>query len=220
MRPVRLWRSPEEGAEERGLWRAAIIAGALSAPVVVAEMGGHLVPALHHWLMGVPGLWAVQFVLVTAVLFGPGRRFFTKGFASLARFSPDMNALVALGAGAAYAYSTLVMLVPGLFPAASRVVYFEAAAVIVVLILLGRALEARARGQAGAAIARLVGLQPKFARLEEGTEVPVAALRVGMRLLLRPGERVPADGVVISGTSAVDEAMLTGEPLAVAEGAG
>ncbi len=159
-------------------------------------------------------------MLTTAVLAGPGRRFFAKGLPALARGAPDMNALVALGTGAAWGFSTLVLLAPALLPPESRAVWFEAAAVIVTLILLGRALEARARGRAGAAIARLVALQPRTARLEGGAEVPVASLLPGMRLALRPGERVPVDGTVVSGSSAVDESMLTGEPLPVAKAAG
>ncbi len=209
--------------ELRALARDTGIAAALTLPVFVAEMGGHLYPPFHHWLMGLVGtqaLWIAQFVLVTLVLLGPGRRFLVKGWPALLRGAPDMNSLVAVGTGAAWAYSTLVTFAPGLFPDAARAVYFEAAAVIVVLILLGRTLEARARGRAGAAIARLVGLQPKVARLEDGAEVPVASLVPGMRVLVRPGERVAVDGVVISGASAVDEAMLTGEPVPVAKGAG
>ena len=210
-------------AELRALARDTGVAGALTLPVFVAEMGGHLVPPFHHWLMGVLGmqtLWVAQFVLVTLVLLGPGRRFAVKGWPALLRGAPDMNSLVAVGTGAAWAYSTLVTFAPGLFPDAARAVYFEAAAVIVVLILLGRTLEARARGQAGAAIARLVGMQPKVARLEDGAEVPVASLVPGMRVLVRPGERVAVDGAVVSGASSVDEAMLTGEPVPVAKAAG
>lgn len=210
-------------AEVRALARDTWIAGALTLPVFAVEMGGHLIPAFHHWLMGLVGvqaLWVMQFVLVTLVLIGPGWRFMVKGWPALLRGAPDMNALVVVGTGAAWAYSTLVTFAPSVIPEPSRAVYFEAAAVIVVLILLGRTLEARARGQAGAAIARLVGMQPKLARLEDGAEVPVAALVPGMRVLVRPGERVAVDGVVVSGASAVDEAMLTGEPLPVAKGAG
>lgn len=210
-------------AEQQRLARDTLIAAVLTAPVFVVEMGGHLVPAFHHWVMGLipmQALWGAQFLLVAAVLIGPGRRFFAKGIPALLRGSPDMNALVAVGTGAAFAYSTVVTFAPALVPEASRAVYFEAAAVIVVLILLGRFLEARARGRAGAAIARLVGMQPRQARLEDGTEVPVATLVPGMRLLVRPGERVAVDGVVVSGASAVDEAMLTGEPVPVAKGTG
>ena len=213
----------DPAAEVRALARQTWIAGALTLPVFVTEMGGHLYPPFHHWLMGLIGvmpLWLAQFVLVTAVLIGPGRRFFAKGIPALLRGSPDMNALVAVGTGAAWAYSTVVVFAPALIPEASRAVYFEAAAVIVVLILLGRTLEARARGRAGAAIARLVTLQPKVARLEDGTEVPVAGLLPGMRVQIRPGERVPVDGIVISGQSAVDQSMLTGEPLPVLRAVG
>ena len=215
---------PHDPAEEvRRLARDTAVAAALTLPVFVVEMGGHLVPAFHHWLMGVVPmvqLWLAQFVLVTLVLLGPGRRFLAKGIPALLRGSPDMNSLVAVGTGAAWAYSSVVTFAPALVPAASRAVYFEAAAVIVVLILLGRTLEARARGRAGAAIARLVGMQPRVARLEDGREVPVAALVPGMRVLVRPGERVAVDGAVVSGASAVDESMLTGEPVPVAKGAG
>ena len=221
-------RPAEDGAEarpdeNRALMRDTVVAAVLALPVVVVEMGGHLVPSFHHWLMGLVGtqaLWVVQFVLVTLVLAGPGWRFQRRGWPALLRGAPDMNALVALGTGAAWAYSTLVTFAPGLLPEAARAVYFEAAAVIVVLILLGRMLEARARGRAGAAIARLVGMQPKEARLEDGSAVPVAALVPGMRVQVRPGERVAVDGVVVAGASAVDEAMLTGEPMPVVKGPG
>ncbi len=210
----------DPAAEQRQLWRETVLAGVLTLPVFVAEMGGHLIPGFHHWLHGLIGLqtlWLIEFVLVTLVLLGPGRRFFLKGVPALLRASPDMNSLVAVGTGAAWLYSTLVTFWPALIPAASRAVYFEAAAVIVVLILLGRALETRARGRAGAAIARLVQLAPRTARLvaEDGTvtEVAVGALIPGQQVQIRPGERIPADGVVISGHSAVDCSMLTGEPL-------
>ncbi|VDC30121.1 heavy metal translocating P-type ATPase [Pseudogemmobacter humi] len=209
--------------DEAALWREALIAGALTLPVFVTEMGGHLIPAFHHWLhmtFGNQALWLMQFVLSALVLIFPGRRFFLKGVPALLRAAPDMNSLVALGTFAAFAYSTLVLFAPALIPETARAVYFEAAAVIVVLILAGRAMEARARGRAGAAIAGLIGLQPKTARLEDGSEIAVSALIPGMRVSLRAGERVPVDGTVLSGTSAVDESMLTGEPLPVAKVAG
>ncbi len=213
-------------ADEAALWRAAAIAFALTLPVFVVEMGGHLLPAFHHWLHGLipfQTLWLIEFALVSLVLFWPGWRFFHKGLPALMHGGPDMNALVALGAGAAWAYSSVVVFAPSLIPAASRAVYFEAAAVIVTLILIGRSLEARARGQTGAAIARLVALQPRTARRMESDgvkEVPISALLVGDHVQLRPGEKVPVDGVVLEGLSSVNCSMLTGEALPVAKAAG
>ncbi len=212
-------------AEEAALWRVTAIAAVLTLPVFVVEMGGHLIPAFHHWLHGLVDtrtLWLAQFVLVTLVLFWPGLRFFRKGIPALLHAAPDMNALVALGAGAAWAYSTLVVFWPAMIPEGSRAVYFEAAAVIVTLILMGRSLEARARGRAGAAIARLVALQPRTARRlsPEPEEVPISALMAGDRVQIRPGERIAVDGVVATGQSTVDESMLTGEALPVAKAVG
>ncbi len=221
--PIAATPPHDPAAEVAALARQTWIAAALTLPVFVAEMGGHLIPAFHHWLhmtFGTQTLWLVQFLLGSLVLLFPGRRFFLKGLPTLLHGGPDMNSLVAVGTGAAWAYSTLVTFAPWLIPEPSRAVYFEAAAVIVVLILLGRTLEARARGQAGAAIARLVKLQPKQARLEDGSDIPVAALTPGMRVVIRPGERVPTDGVVATGSSAVDESMLTGEPLPVTKAPG
>ncbi|MCE6970848.1 heavy metal translocating P-type ATPase [Cereibacter sphaeroides] len=220
--------APDRRAEEtRRLRRDAWVAGLLTLPVVLVEMGGHLVPALHHWIAGTIGTqtsWMIQFVLTTLVLIGPGRRFFLKGLPALRRGAPDMNSLVAVGTLAAWAYSSVATFAPALLPASARAVYFEAAAVIVVLILIGRVLEARARGQAGAAIASLIRLQPRTARVERDgatVEVPIETITPGTLLQIRPGERIPLDGTVISGESAVDESMLTGEslPVAKAEGA-
>ena len=212
----------DPASEVRSLTRETVVAAVLTLPVFITEMGGHWLPAFHHWLMDVTGTWffLLQFVLATLVLVFPGRRFFVKGIPALIRGAPDMNSLVVLGTGSAWVYSIVVTFAPALLPTEARVVYFEATAVIVVLILLGRTLEARVRGRAGAAIARLVRLQPWVARLEDGGEVPVSALLPGMRVVVMPGERVPVDGCVVSGTSAVDESMLTGEPLAVVKGVG
>jgi P-type Cu+ transporter len=209
---------PAITSPDADLWRAALFSALLTFPVFVVEMGGHLFPAFHHALHDlIPRqyLWLGQAVLITLVLIGPGRSFFKKGLPALFRFAPDMNSLVALGAGAAWAYSIVVTLRPGLFPPSSQVVYFEAAGVIVTLILIGRSLEARARGQAGAAIARLVALRPRTARRlsPDPQDVPIAALMVGDRVQLRPGEKVPADGIVVEGHSTIDESMLTGEAL-------
>ena len=197
-------------AAERHLWRQTLLAAVLTLPVFVAEMGGHLFPAFHHWLhmaVGLPLLWQIELVLATLVLALPGRGFYLKGLPALLRLSPDMNSLVAVGTLAAWAYSTLVVLAPQLFPETARAVYFEAAA----------------RGRAGAAISRLVGLQPRVARkLVDGAaqEVPVASLMPGDLVQIRPGERLPVDGTVTEGASAVDESMLTGEPLPVAKAPG
>lgn len=214
-------RADRQGAETARLRRAFLTAAALTAPVFAMAMGAHLIPALHHWIIGTLGQrtdHAIQFALTAAVLFGPGRVFLRRGIPALLRGAPEMNALVAMGALAAFVYSAVVTLMPGLLPEASRVVYFEAAAVIVTLILLGRWLESRARGHAGAAISRLVGLRPATARVIRpgGTvDLPVAELAPGDLVALAPGERVAVDGVVTEGSGWIDESMLTGEPVPV-----
>jgi Cu+-exporting ATPase len=157
------------------------------------------------------------------VLAGPGRGFFTTGVKAARALSPDMNTLVALGAGAAYLFSTLVLFRPGLFPAGELHLYFEPAVVIVTLVLLGRYLEGRARHQATAAIRKLAALRPTTARVRRGAEVldiPIEAVQLGDLVDIRPGERIPVDGEIIEGRSPVDESMLTGEPLPVARGPG
>ena len=212
--------------EAEGLTRDLIAAAVLTLPVFVLEMGGHMIPAFHHWVMSTIGQessWLIQFVLTTLVLVGPGRRFFLKGIPALFKGAPDMSSLVSVGSGAAWAYSTLATFVPGLLPPGSVVVYFEAAAVIVTLILLGRLLEARAKGRSSRAIERLVGLQPSVAHLRRGghvLDVAVAEVRPGDLLELRPGEKVPVDGRVAEGASWIDESMVTGEPLPVEKHAG
>ncbi|GJD56582.1 heavy metal translocating P-type ATPase [Methylobacterium dankookense] len=207
--------------EARILGREVVAAAVLALPILVLDMGGHLVPGFHHALagwIGETGNAAIQAVLATLVLAGPGRRFFTRGVPGLLRGHPDMNALVALGSGAAYLYSLVSTLAPGILPAGSAHLYFEASTLIVTLILLGRLMEARAKGRTGAAIARLMDLAPKIARvIRDGaeTEVPLAELRIGDVVRVRPGERVAADGTVIAGASYVDESMVTGEPAPV-----
>lgn len=212
--------------DARRLIRAALLAALLTAPVFVLEMGGHLFPAFHHWVaanIGIRVSQMIQLVLTTLVLFGPGRLFFTKGIPALLRGAPDMNALVALGTSAAYVFSAIATLTPGLLPAGTANVYFEAAAVIVVLILLGRVMEARAKGRTGEAIRALVALQPNEAVVEtDGKAVtrPIAEVVTGEVLLVKPGGRLPLDGEVVEGTSHVDEAMITGEPDPVAKAPG
>lgn len=217
-------RAPDDAGQT--LRRRVLLAAALTLPVFIAEMGGHLYPPLHHWIARTVGMqtsWALQAILTLAVILGPGRGLFTAGFASLRARAPDMNALVTIGAGAAVLYSSVVLLAPALLPSAARAVYFEAAAVIVTLILTGRWLEERAKGRTGAAIARLIALQPKTALVvtEAGTvETPVSELAPGAHIQIKPGARIPVDGTVVSGQSLVDEAMLTGEPVPVHKSAG
>ncbi|MFN3936859.1 MAG: heavy metal translocating P-type ATPase [Gemmobacter sp.] len=213
-------------AETETARRRFVLSLLLTLPVFVLEMGGHMLPAFHHWAMdrfGMQTLWIAQFVLVSAVMVGPGWPFLRRGFPSLVRGAPDMNSLVALGTSAAWAYSTVATFAPRLLPSHALAVYFEAAAVIVTLILLGRWLEARARGRTGAAIRALMNLTPDTALVEtaSGTEErPVAALRPGDVIRLRPGEQIAADGTVIDGTSHVDESMMSGEPVPVAKAPG
>ena len=154
---------------------------------------------------------------------GPGRVFWIKGIPLLMRRTPDMNSLVALGSLAAWGYSTTSLFAPDALPAGARNVYFEAAAVIVTLILLGRWLEARAKGRTGAAIRKLVGLQPATARvIRDGQprDIPVEHVILGDVLSLRPGERLAVDGRVESGQSYIDESMITGEPMPVLKSIG
>lgn len=213
----------EEITKQRNIM---VVSAVLAAPVFILEMGAHMVPGWHHLIMNTIGMqasWIIQFVLTTAILVGPGRGFFTGGWAAMRSRTPNMNTLVALGAGAAWSYSTVVLLMPGLLPETARVVYFEAAAVIVTLILLGRWFEARAKGQTGAAITKLIGLQPRLARVQKDgdwVDVPIADLQVGDVFLIRPGERIAIDGVVSEGSSPVDESMITGEPMPVGKSEG
>lgn len=213
-------------AEAAALRRSFIVALVLTLPVFVLEMGAHLSPAMHHWVqmsLGQQTSWVLQFALTTVVLVWPGRIFFTKGLHALWRRAPEMNSLVALGAGAAWCYSSIATFMPHWLPANARHVYFEAAAVIVTLILLGRMLEARAKGRTGAAIKRLLTLQSRTARVRrhgELVDVPINEVRVGDHVVVRPGEKIPIDGEIVEGASFVDESMLTGEPLPVEKSAG
>ena len=219
-------RTARKQTEARETAKKAIFAAIFALPVFVMEMGGHLIPGFHHLIVGSIGQqasWIVQFVLTTVVLLGPGRMFYARGIPALLRGAPDMNSLVAVGTGAAYAYSVVATFLPALLPAGVRAVYFEAAAVIVVLILLGRFLEARAKGRTGAAIQTLLGLQVRTARVQrdgEAVELPIEAIRTGDILLVRPGERIAVDGEVIEGASYIDESMITGEPLPAAKSPG
>lgn len=218
--------STRKVAEARDLARKTVLAAAFALPVFLIEMGGHAVPALHHWInttIGQQTSWIIQFVLTSLVLFGPGRTFYTKGIPALLKGAPDMNSLVAVGTGAAFLYSVVATFLPALLPEAVRAVYFEAAAVIVVLILLGRFMEARAKGRTGAAIRKLLGLQAQTARIlrdDEPVEVSIDALATGDIVVVRPGERIAVDGEVVEGASYVDESMITGEAIPVEKSSG
>ncbi|MEM7472244.1 MAG: heavy metal translocating P-type ATPase [Pseudomonadota bacterium] len=219
-------RTDRKADEANGLRRNVMLAAIMTLPVFVLEMGAHLSPAFHMAIeasIGMQASWALQFILASVVLFGPGRHFFTKGVPALLRGAPDMNSLVALGTGAAWSYSVIATFAPTLLPDGVRAVYFEAAAVIVVLILVGRWLEARAKGRTGAAIQALLGLQARQARVlrdGETRDIDIEALVVGDTVLVRPGERIAVDGDVVDGSSNVDESMITGEPAPVAKAAG
>jgi Cu+-exporting ATPase len=217
-------REAEARAKElHSLSRAFLAAALLSLPVLALEMGFHLVPAVHMFIIDRLGLqhsWYVQFAFGTLVLFWPGWRFFRKGVPALLRGGPDMNSLVALGTAAAWGYSVVATFAPGVLPAGTANVYYEAASVIITLILLGRTLEARAKGRTSEAIKRLMGLRAKTARVLRGgesIEVPLDQVLVGDVVLVRPGEKIAVDGEVVDGSSYVDESMITGEPIPVAK---
>ncbi|MFA7535841.1 MAG: heavy metal translocating P-type ATPase [Desulfuromonadales bacterium] len=218
----------EESEEYRDMRRRFIVSVVLTAPVFVVAMG-HLVPGFAHLIPVRVAAW-IQLLLATPVVLWGGWVFFVRGWQSLVNRNLNMFTLIALGTGVAWVYSVVAVFAPGVFPPSFRdeagevAVYFEAAAVIVTLVLLGQVLELRARSRTGAAIRALLGLAPKTARRlrEDGGEedVPLEDVRKGDRLRIRPGEKVPVDGTVDEGSSAVDESMITGEPMPVAKGAG
>ncbi len=202
----------EREAHYRALKRRFIIAGLLSLPVLVISMA--------HGALDFAGVHWVLLALTTPVVVWAGRTFFTGAWRAFRHHAADMNTLVALGVGSAYGYSVVATVFPHWFAALGRApdVYFEAAAVIVTLILMGRMLEARATGQTGAAIEKLLGLQARTARIQRGmqvVEVPISHVQPADRVVVRPGEKIPVDGIVVEGASAVDESMITGEPLPV-----
>ncbi|MDI1280555.1 heavy metal translocating P-type ATPase [Brevundimonas sp.] len=195
----------------------------LTLPVFVLEMGGHLFD-LHRWIPGQTSNW-IQFGLATPVVLWVGWPFFERGWASLRNRSLNMFTLISIGIGAAWIYSVVAVLFPSLFPAAVRgmdgsvPVYFEAAAVITVLVLIGQILELRAREQTSGAIRALLDLTPKTARRvrDDGTDEDVSLEQVGVgdRLRVRPGEQVPVDGEILEGRVSIDESMVTGESMPV-----
>jgi len=202
----------------------------LTVPVVALEMGAHIPRlGLHQFLSPTMSTW-IQFLLGTPVVLWAGSPFFTRGWRSIVNRSLNMFTLIALGTGAAYLYSLVATFAPGVFPDGFRgmegtvAVYFEAAAVITVLVLLGQVLELRAREQTGGAIRALLNMAPKTARRlkenGEDEEISLSEVQVGDRLRVRPGESVPVDGEVLEGSAAVDESMVTGESLPVEKAPG
>jgi Cu+-exporting ATPase len=200
----------------------------LALPVLVLEMGGHLVGS-HGWVDQILSNW-IQLVFATPVVLWAGWPFFVRGWQSLLTRNLNMFTLIAMGVGVAYAYSVVATLVPGIFPSTFRghdgavAVYFEAAAAITVLILLGQVLELRAREATSGAIKALLDLAPKTARRvdESGTdhEVTLDSLHAGDRLRVRPGDKVPVDGIIVEGRSSLDESLVTGESMPVTKEAG
>ncbi len=213
-------------AEKAALKRDLTLAALLTLPLFVIEMGAHFIPGIHTFVANTIGMqtsWYIQFALASLVLFGPGLRFFRQGIPSLLRGAPDMNSLVVLGTSAAWGYSVIATFFSDVLPSGTANVYFEAAAVIVTLILLGRFLEARAKGRTSQAIKRLVGLQAKTARIRRDgrtVEIAIGDVQPGDLVEVRPGERIPVDGDVVEGNSYIDESMITGEPIPVAKAPG
>ena len=206
--------------------RRSRLAAFLAAPVIILGMGGHVLPGFERLIADVIGQkanWIIQCIFATAVLFGPGLDFYRRGFPALWRGAPDMNSLVALGTGAAYAFSLIATFLPQILPGGVSGVYYEPASLIVVLILFGRDLENRAKGRTGKAIQSLLGLRVKTAQVRRAgkfVECPIEEIVVGDVLSLRPGERVAVDGVVHEGSSYIDESMITGEPRPVEKSTG
>lgn len=203
--------------EHRALVRSFVAAAVATVPLLVLGMSHGALPGADG-----PAGRAAQFVLASFVVFGPGRRFFRLAWAAARHRTSDMNTLVAIGTGAAYAYSSAAVFAPELFPQAHPGalphVYFEAAGAILTFVLLGKVLESRAKRHLTDVVRRLVALRPTTARRIVGTteeDIPIAELRVGDRIAVRPGERIPADAEILQGATAVDESMLTGESLPV-----
>lgn len=205
--------------ERTKLRQSLLIAALATIPLFVLDMGTMLVPAfdaLVEHVVDEQGLRILFFGLASIVQFGPGLRFYRKGWPALRAGLPDMNTLVMLGTTAAYGYSVVATFLPGILPKGTAHVYFEASAVIITLILVGKYLEALAKGRTSEAMKQLLQLQARTARVVRGDtteEVPVDAVQPGDEILVRPGEKIPVDGQVTRGASYVDESMVTGEPV-------
>src|SRR5712691_11109999 len=215
----------EENPELVSMTRRFWVGLALTVPLLAAAMSDFVPGAALEKLIAPRALTWAELLLATPVVLWGGWPFFVRGWQSVVNRSLNMFTLIGLGVAVAYGYSVIAAAAPGMFPDSLRdesgtvAVYFEAAAVIVTLVLFGQVLELRARSQTGAAIRALLGLAPKTARLirDDGSEldVPLSEIQKGSRLRVRPGEKVPVDGVVLEGISSVDESMITGEPIPV-----
>ncbi len=225
VRPEQTSETRDEEAEERrreisDLWRRVLVGALLSAPVVATVMAAEVFgadvpePLMNRWF---------QLALITPVFLYTGWPIQTVGWRTLRHRTAEMNALITLGTTAAFAYSLLVTVAPGWFPADVRDVYFEVVGVILTLILLGRLFEAKAKAGTGEAIRKLLGLRPRTARvIRDGVEqeIPVDDVRVGDEIVVRPGEKIPVDGEIVDGRSTIDESMVTGESIPVDKSAG
>ena len=212
--------------DEDGLLRDLRFAALFTIPLIILSMGPMVIPRMHSAMLRLAPetAWSwLQLLLATPVQFGAGRRFYRLGWAELRHVNPGMNTLVMMGSSAAFFYSLLALVAPQIFPTGTANLYFEASAVIITLILLGRYWEAKAKGRTSAAIGKLIQLQPKTAWVIRGTEemeVAVDQVIPGDLVRVRPGERIPVDGSVTEGSSWVDEGMITGEPEPVEKAAG
>ena len=223
LEPKTITADAPDDQERRDMTMRFIVSGALAIPLLFIAMGHMFVPALETLVPSHVRTW-VELVLATPVVVWGGWPFFVRFTASLSNKSLNMFTLIGLGIGVAYLYSVVAVLAPGIFPSALKDghgvvgVYFEAAAAITALVLVGQVLELRARSKTGAAVRALLGLAPKTARVvtDDGEEeVPVEHIAEGDRLRIRPGDKVPVDAVIIEGESALDESMITGEPIPV-----
>ncbi len=215
----------EDNAELKDMTRRFWVSAALAIPVFFSAMGAEFRPEVVAGIVQPHIRQWIEMILATPVVLWGGWSFFTRGWMSVVTRNLNMFTLIGLGIGVAWGYSIVAVLLPGIFPDSVRnemgviPVYFEAAAVITALVLLGQVLELRARSQTNAAIKMLLGLAPKTARIvrEDGNEedVPLEHVKIGDRLRVRPGEKIPVDGIVLEGSSSVDESMVTGEPIPV-----
>ncbi|WP_272976932.1 heavy metal translocating P-type ATPase [Deinococcus geothermalis] len=208
------------------LRRQVLFSAVFALPLLLLAMLPMLVPAVNHWLMttfGPAGMTSLNWVMLALALpiqFGPGRRFYRLGWKSLQHRSPDMNALVMIGTTAAFLYSLVATVAPGIFPEGTAHVYYEASGVVITLILLGKYFEAIAKGRSSEAMKKLLSLQAKTARVVRSgqeLELPTDEVLVGDLISVRPGEKIPVDGEVVQGASFVDESMITGEPVPVSK---